>query len=246
MQKGIQRVQIYINNDGYQPSASGFVDYGQIEGGRLVLSDAQRRIKAEKAAYGALGLKSLVKAAVNKTNPFSLTINAEVQAKIELALYIQEVSVTKNTVMTSAPCEMGTKFFDNKVLLPQEITISGLIKNDDEGYADQVIEQLNKMRDSRKPEFYCVSTKKETFKNLVCIGFDCKNDKEHFDAVPFTLRFKECLLPENDGMNVRDPANANYSYLGNAKADAIAAKMTEKKELLDKIKDEDKSWVSPD
>lgn len=246
MQKGIQRVQIYLNNDGYQPDASAMFDYGQIEGGRFVRSDAQTDIKAEKAAYGALGLKSLVKAAISKTNPFALNIKAEIVAKFEVALHIFDVTITKNTLMTSAPCEMGTRFFDNKVLLPQEITITGVIKNDDEGYADQVIEQLNKMRDNRKPEFYCVSTKKETFKNLVCIGFDCKNDREHYDAVPFTLRFKECLLPENDGLNVRDPANADYVYGGNAKADEIASKMTEKKEFWEKFMDEAKSWFTPD
>lgn len=129
-------------------------------------------------------------------------------------LKVFEVVVKKPSRVISAPVETGVMSFDNKVIDPVEITVTGeihLVEN--EADSRDALDNLNAMQKSRKFAFYCVTTKEEAHKNLILENLITKNSTNRIDVVSCTINFKEALLIQSSSS--KTPENDDYSNQSN-------------------------------
>ena len=100
-----------------------------------------------------------------------------------------EVSRTANAI--KSPVERGHYVFDNKVLMPLEVTVDILVKEDE---WDSVWSELERMYNNRSYEFYTVYTKGEIIGNLMLLELPRKETPDKWDAVELTLKFVQVII----------------------------------------------------
>lgn len=101
-----------------------------------------------------------------------------------------------------APVETGVTVFDNKVIMPREVSLRGIItlghngfENDASGWTpERCLEDLKKAFADRSYSTYSVVTKTETINNLIVENLQYTHTSEKFDAVDVSISLKELLV----------------------------------------------------
>jgi hypothetical protein len=101
-----------------------------------------------------------------------------------------------------APVETGVTVFDNKVIMPREVSLRGIItlghngfENDVSGWTpERCLEDLKKAFADRSYSTYSVVTKTETINNLIVESLQYSHTSEKFDAVDVSISLKELLV----------------------------------------------------
>lgn len=119
--------------------------------------------------------------------------------------------------MISAPVESGREFFDNKVIMPREISIEGILPlgnngERNEGDANKIVQDIKKMFRDHSYKTYTIVTKTDVVENMMCSGLEFLNSKDMFDAVNISISFKELIIAneairESIGSKKSTPAN---------------------------------------
>lgn len=122
----------------------------------------------------------------------------------DIELYIASCQVSSRARMIKHPVESGGQIFDNKVIDPRMITIQASV------YADDTLtkESLRKMWRNRTYQFYEVSTREATYKNLSCTDCSHTENTEKLDMLEYTIRFEEVLMPQTR-TSTASPDDAN-------------------------------------
>lgn len=115
-----------------------------------------------------------------------------------------KVSPVRQSQVIKAPVETGQKSFDNKVIEPLEVRVTGFVDKHDSENPDTVA-KLNAMLANRKFEFYSVLTENDMYQNLILQSCPSTIDSGTPDLISYELVFVEAMLIQN--RNNRTPAN---------------------------------------
>lgn len=108
---------------------------------------------------------------------------------------INDVEVHRTSNAIKSPVERGHYVFDNKVLMPIEVTVNVLVKEDEWDY---VWSELERMYNNRSYEFYTVYTKGEIIGNLMLLELPRKEQPDKWDAVELTLKFVQVMIAKEE------------------------------------------------
>lgn len=124
---------------------------------------------------------------------------------------ITDVSVTRNANAIKSPIETGTQIFDNKVIMPLEVTMRAIVKA--KNWQD-VWEILLRIYNDRTYTFYSVYTRGEIIDKLMLVGIDREETTDKFDAVDLTLRFTQVIYATEEAKKVDDKKDSNTKNTG--------------------------------
>lgn len=109
-----------------------------------------------------------------------------------------KVQIVKSARVIGAPVESGQTSFDNKVLDPTKVIVTGVIVIDREGKFRETLKTLNSMWASRAWKFYFASDGFNSQGNLILQTFPTTRDVEKFDWISVELTFVERMLVQKD------------------------------------------------
>ena len=118
-----------------------------------------------------------------------VTTGGQIVGKPGLSVHSVEVDRTANAI--KSPVERGHYVFDNKVIMPLEVTVNIIVK---ENEWDSVWSELERMYNNRSYEFYTVCTRGEVIGNLMLVGLPRKETPDKWDAVELTLKFVQVVI----------------------------------------------------
>ena len=108
-----------------------------------------------------------------------------------------KIQVRKYANAIKAPVETGQMSFDNKVIMPNEILLTGYVDAVSSMDAMKAHQILAEMIASRKFKFYTITTDNETYKYLMLIDCPKTTDRELPDLALYELTFVEVRLVQN-------------------------------------------------
>ena len=126
-------------------------------------------------------------------------------------LKVTNVKFIPSSRIISAPVESGVESFDNKVIEPAKVIVTGSIMMGMEG-ASAAISTIKLMLANRKFEFYSVSNGEDCYDNLILESCPSTRDSEKYDLIVYELTFKQALLIQGDGGASGD--NSNFQNNG--------------------------------
>jgi len=130
---------------------------------------------------------------------------------------VLDIKVNPDSDLISAPVETGTESFDNKVIKPNHIIITGIIHVYGEN-ADHDIKKLYQMFLNRKFKFYSVATKEACYENLMLKSCPHTESKDKPDWLVYELDFREALLVQGHSKEVDNSDNSDNRSCGFAMA----------------------------
>lgn len=123
---------------------------------------------------------------------------------------VDRIRVGRKARIIGTPVENGEQRFDNKVLDPKTVTVTGHI-NVFEG-KKEAENRLRQMYESREYKFYYVVGKgdgsENFFRNLMLQDYDTDEDPEKFELVHVTLVFLEVKVTEQSERKTADEADS--------------------------------------
>ena len=126
-----------------------------------------------------------------------------------------KIQVRKYANAIKAPVETGQMSFDNKVIMPNEIRLTGYVDAVSGMDAMKTQQILAEMIASRKFKFYSITTDTETYKNLMLIDCPKTIDRDLPDLALYELTFVEVLLVQNKSYTPANPSDKNTTKSGN-------------------------------
>lgn len=104
-----------------------------------------------------------------------------------------DINVDESNEMTNSPLESGIRHLDHKVFNPTKIEVVGYVSAYE---VDEFKAIANRMMDEMDFNKACcwVSSKSETYDNLIMVGLKESDKKDMFDQIEFTLSFMEALI----------------------------------------------------
>lgn len=143
---------------------------------------------------------------------------------------ITNVTVTRKANAIRSPVETGYQVFDNKVIMPIEVTMSALVKSSD---WTEVWGILQGIYDERSYNFYTVYTRGEIIRDLMLTEITREETTDKFDAVDLTLHFVQVMIVSESS---RALASENSNEISNPsdKKD-VSTKHTGQKTLVDRF-----------
>lgn len=124
---------------------------------------------------------------------------------------ITDVSVTRSANAIKSPIETGTQIFDNKVIMPLEVTMRAIVKASN---WQKVWEILLRIYNDRTYTFYSVYTRGEIIDNLMLVGIDREETSDKFDAVDLTLKFTQIIYATEQAKQVDDQKDSSTKNTG--------------------------------
>ena len=124
-------------------------------------------------------------------------------------LNVTKIQVREYANAIKAPVETGQMSFDNKVIMPMEVRITGVIETQDKDVARSARSGLSEMIANRKFKFYSVVTDGKTYKNLMLIACPKTIDRDEPDWEIYELTFVEVLLVQNKSYTPANPSDKN-------------------------------------
>lgn len=137
--------------------------------------------------------------------------DAEGSQEIE-GLSVRSARKVSHANVIGAPLESGQQSFDNKVIMPYEVVVDGIIVIDDEGKWQKTLRAINKMFESREFEFYSASDGVQVWKNLILKDYPVIRKAEEFDYIYCNITFVEAKIV-NTAESTNDE-NSDYRALG--------------------------------
>lgn len=124
-----------------------------------------------------------------------------------------KVKVEKRSRVIKAPVENGLQSFDNKVIDPIVIRVTGVIDCTDPN-SDNALNVIDKMFFNRDFEFYSVSSKDGSYDNLILQDAPRDEDSDRPDWAVFELVFVEAMLIQGGGIKSANGENGAVSNGG--------------------------------
>lgn len=126
-------------------------------------------------------------------------------------LKVTNVKFIPSARIISAPVESGQESFDNKVIDPAKIVVTGSVMMGTEG-ASAAISTIKQMLANRKFEFYSVSNGEDCYDKLILESCPSTRDSEKYDLIVYELTFKQALVIQGSGGASGD--NSNFQNNG--------------------------------
>lgn len=106
-----------------------------------------------------------------------------------------DIEVDRRSEGIQHPVEDGTKIFDNKVILPLTVKLTGIVhlKN-----FERIWSYILKMYECRTYKFFDVLTKTEELNNLMLTEVPKRETSEKWDAVEITLTFQQVMFTKQE------------------------------------------------
>lgn len=121
--------------------------------------------------------------------------------------------VLRQSRVIKAPVEKGTQSFDNKVIDPRIIKITGYVDMTSEK-ASITTSKIERMFQNRDFSFYGVSAKEGYFDNMILEKCNSTDHQEKFDLVEYDMEFVEAMLIQGSETGKRDSSNRNFQNSG--------------------------------
>lgn len=111
-----------------------------------------------------------------------------------------DVHADESNEMTNSPLESGIRHLDHKVFNPTKIEVVGYVSAYE---VDEFKSIANRMMDEMdfNKALCWVSSKSETYENLIMVGLKESDKKDMFDQIEFTLSFMMALIEDVDSNN---------------------------------------------
>lgn len=113
--------------------------------------------------------------------------------------------------MIGSPVESGAINFDNKVIQPRKITITGYVLAEE---ISSVLDKLNQMLKDKSFTFYSIVTKDSVLTNMAVVGIQNNGNNDKYDAVEVEVEFQEVLMDDGLGFTSQDGGNSNTTEGG--------------------------------
>ncbi len=112
---------------------------------------------------------------------------------------ITNITVARKANAIRSPIETGYQVFDNKVIMPIEVTMSAMVKA---ANWQEIWDILQGIYDERSYNFYTVYTRGEIVKNLMLTEVTREETTDKFDAVDLTLHFVQVVYATEKGVGI--------------------------------------------
>lgn len=129
---------------------------------------------------------------------------------------INSVKQVLKARVISAPVETGAKSFDNKVLDPYELIVSGEVVIDDDDKYRKTIDTLKQMYANRSFSFYSVSDGVNFYENLIMTECPIEREVQKYDLLQIELKFVNAMLVQAKSAKSANGENSNtrnYGYV---------------------------------
>lgn len=113
------------------------------------------------------------------------------------------IKETNNSRLIGAPVESGKTEFDNKVIMPLSVEITGTVtvvnltaengENEQRDYHSILI-ALYRMFNDRSYNTYTIVAKHSIMRNMICENLEIVNTSEKYDVVDVNITFKELMI----------------------------------------------------
>lgn len=116
----------------------------------------------------------------------------------------------------SAPVETGAKSFDNKVLDPYELIVSGEVVIDDDGKYKKTLDTLRQMYANRSFSFYSASDGVNFYENLIMTECPIEREAQKYDLLQIEIKFVNAMLVQAKSAKSANGENSNtrnYGYV---------------------------------
>ena len=143
---------------------------------------------------------------------------------------ISNITVKRTANAIRSPVETGYQVFDNKVIMPIEVTMSAIVKAAD---WQEVWGILQGIYDERSYNFYTVYTRGEIVRNLMLTEVTREETTDKFDAVDLTLHFVQVVYAKENALSIKT----------DDKKDATT-KQTGQKTLIDRFKGAVRGYIT--
>lgn len=124
---------------------------------------------------------------------------------------ITNVTVTRSANAIKSPVETGHVVFDNKVIMPLEVTMKAIVKAKN---WQSVWGTLLRIYNDRTYTFYSVYTRGEIIDNLMLVSMDRDETTDKFDAVDITLKFVQIIYATEQAKQVENKKDAKTKKSG--------------------------------
>lgn len=145
---------------------------------------------------------------------------------------ISNITVKRAANAIRSPVETGYQTFDNKVIMPIEVTMSAIVKAEN---WQEVWGILQSIYDERSYNFYTVYTRGEILRDLMLTEITREETTDKFDAVDLTLHFVQVIYAREEGFPIKENTDD--------KKDA-ATKQTGQKTLTDRFKGAIRGYIT--
>ena len=123
-----------------------------------------------------------------------------------------DVAYTANVI--GSPVETGQTSFDDKVIMPRQVTVSGKIVISGDGTGATAISQITEMFQSRDFKFCSVSNGVRKYNNLILKSVPMTRESDLYDWVSVELVFVEAMLVQAKNRKSTKSENADARALG--------------------------------
>lgn len=127
---------------------------------------------------------------------------------------IESVKPIYKARVIGAPVETGQTSFDNKVIDPYEVIVTGTIEIDADGYWRKTVSELKEMFQNRDFSFYSVSDGVNYYEDLIMTELPFTRDVEKFDWYTFDIKFTQAMLVQSSQSKARNAENSDTRNLG--------------------------------
>lgn len=124
---------------------------------------------------------------------------------------ITNISVKRNAAAIKSPVETGYQVFDNKVIMPLEVTMSAIVQARN---WTRVWGVLLGIYNERSYNFYSVYTRGEVIDNLMLVDITREETSDKFDAVDLTLHFTQIIYTSEAGKAVENKKDITTKKTG--------------------------------
>lgn len=118
--------------------------------------------------------------------------------------YISGINPSRSTRLISHPVEDGSKIFDQKVVEPERISITGKVYNSDQ----DTFAKIHEMIENKEFKFYLLSTLTLDHDNMALERMSERQSAESPDASEVTLEFQEILKVSAQSQIPQNPENS--------------------------------------
>jgi len=108
---------------------------------------------------------------------------------------VMRIRVNRTTKVISAPIESGQESFDNKVIQPLEVVVSGTVLVSDETGAESTIAE---MLASREFKFYAIREEDRIYQKMILKACPYDRGSENPDFKMYELTFVEAMLIQDN------------------------------------------------
>lgn len=128
------------------------------------------------------------------------------------------VKIIPSARIIGAPVETGVTSFDNKVIDPMKVIVTGVVVMDDDQSAG-AISGIKEMMANRDFNFYSVSNGQDCVNNLIMESASSTRESARYDFIEYELVFKQAMLIQSSSVSAGD----NSDFQNNGYSSGVAS-----------------------